>query len=122
MNFVWLKDFLDDEVAVSEDLYEVMQAFRGSRPTSALRFDCSWPTQRHGCDLSQSSARGLIPRLQFTPRPSAIRLAELAEVDVAAELALGQLQPRLQFAQLRLDLAPASRLAVVALRDRGTSG
>lgn len=35
MNFVWLKDFLDDEVAVSEDLYEVMQAFRGSRPTSA---------------------------------------------------------------------------------------
>jgi hypothetical protein len=35
MNFVWLRDFLDDEVAVSEDLYEVMQAFRGSRPTSA---------------------------------------------------------------------------------------
>jgi len=35
MNFVWLKDFLDDEVAVSEDLYEVMQAFRGTRPTSA---------------------------------------------------------------------------------------
>jgi hypothetical protein len=35
MNYSWLKDFLDDEVAVSEDLYEVMQAFRGSRPTSA---------------------------------------------------------------------------------------
>jgi hypothetical protein len=35
MNFIWLKDFLDDEVAVSEDLYEVMQAFRGSKPTSA---------------------------------------------------------------------------------------
>jgi hypothetical protein len=35
MNFIWLKDFLDDEVAVSHDLYEVMQAFRGSRPTSA---------------------------------------------------------------------------------------
>jgi hypothetical protein len=35
MNYVWLKDFLDDEVAISEDLYEVMQAFRGSRPTSA---------------------------------------------------------------------------------------
>ena len=35
MNYAWLKDFLDDEVAVSEDLYEVMQAFRGSRPTSA---------------------------------------------------------------------------------------
>lgn len=31
----WLRDFLDDEVAVSEDLYEVMQEFRGSRPTSA---------------------------------------------------------------------------------------
>jgi hypothetical protein len=35
MNFIWLKDFLDDEVAVSNDLYEVMQAFRSSRPTSA---------------------------------------------------------------------------------------
>jgi hypothetical protein len=35
MNFIWLKDFLDDEVAVSRDLYEVMQAFRSSRPTSA---------------------------------------------------------------------------------------
>ena len=36
LNFIWLKDFLDDEVAVSQDLYEVMQAFRNSsRPTSA---------------------------------------------------------------------------------------
>ncbi len=35
MNFIWLKDFLDDEVAVSHDLYEVMQAFTSSRPTSA---------------------------------------------------------------------------------------
>jgi len=35
MNFIWLKDFLDDEVSVSHDLYEVMQAFRSSRPTSA---------------------------------------------------------------------------------------
>ena len=35
MNFIWLKDFLDDEVAISHDLYEVMQAFRSSRPTSA---------------------------------------------------------------------------------------
>ena len=35
MNFIWLKDFLDDEVAVSEDLYEVMQTFRGTKPTSA---------------------------------------------------------------------------------------
>jgi hypothetical protein len=35
MNFIWLKDFLDDEVVVSHDLYEVMQAFRGSKPSSA---------------------------------------------------------------------------------------
>ena len=35
MNFIWLKDFLDDEVSVSEDLYEVMQAFRSTTPTSA---------------------------------------------------------------------------------------
>jgi hypothetical protein len=35
MNFIWLKDFLDDEVSVSEDLYEVMQAFRTTTPTSA---------------------------------------------------------------------------------------
>jgi hypothetical protein len=35
MNFTWLKDFLDDEVMVSQDLHEVMQVFRGSRPTSA---------------------------------------------------------------------------------------
>jgi hypothetical protein len=35
MNFIWLKDFLDDEVAVSHDLYEVLQAFRSNRPTSA---------------------------------------------------------------------------------------
>ena len=33
-NYVWLQDFLDDEVMVSHDLYEVMQAFRSSRPTS----------------------------------------------------------------------------------------
>jgi hypothetical protein len=35
MNFIWLKDFLDDEVAVSNDLYEVMQTFHASKPTSA---------------------------------------------------------------------------------------
>jgi hypothetical protein len=37
MNFLWLKDFLDDEIAVSGDLYEVMQSFRspGEKPTSA---------------------------------------------------------------------------------------
>ena len=35
MNFIWLKDFMDDEIAISQDLYEVMQAFASSRPTSA---------------------------------------------------------------------------------------
>ncbi len=35
MNFIWLKDFLDDEVAVSQDLYEVMQTFGAGQPTSA---------------------------------------------------------------------------------------
>jgi hypothetical protein len=37
LNFVWLKDFLDDEVAVTQDLYEVMQTFRAGteKPTSA---------------------------------------------------------------------------------------
>jgi hypothetical protein len=35
MNFIWLKDFLDDEVMVSQDFYDVMQAFRNSQPTSA---------------------------------------------------------------------------------------
>ena len=35
MNFIWLKDFLDDEVAVSHDLYEVMQTLHATRPTSA---------------------------------------------------------------------------------------
>lgn len=36
MNYVWLKDFLDDEVAVTHDLYEVMQNFRGNgKPTRA---------------------------------------------------------------------------------------
>ena len=31
-NYVWLHDFLDDEVAISPDLYEVLRAFRGNRP------------------------------------------------------------------------------------------
>jgi hypothetical protein len=35
MNFIWLKDFLDDEVAVSTDLYEVMQSLHIGKPTSA---------------------------------------------------------------------------------------
>lgn len=35
MNFLWLKDFMDDEVKISQDFYDVMQAFQSSRPTSA---------------------------------------------------------------------------------------
>jgi hypothetical protein len=31
-NYVWLQDFLDDEVAISADLYEVLRAFRTYRP------------------------------------------------------------------------------------------
>lgn len=34
MNFIWLKDFLDDEVCVTQDLHEVLQSFRSSRPAS----------------------------------------------------------------------------------------
>jgi hypothetical protein len=34
MHFVWLQDFLDDEVMVTSDLYEVLQAFRSYRPSA----------------------------------------------------------------------------------------
>jgi hypothetical protein len=34
MNFIWLKDFLDDEVCITEDLHEVLQNFRGCRPSA----------------------------------------------------------------------------------------
>jgi hypothetical protein len=34
LNFIWLKDFLDDEVRISEDLHEVLQAFRSCKPTA----------------------------------------------------------------------------------------
>jgi hypothetical protein len=34
MHFVWLQDFLDDEVRVSTDLYDVLQAFRAYRPSA----------------------------------------------------------------------------------------
>jgi hypothetical protein len=33
-NYAWLQDFLDDEVRISEDLYEVLQAFRTCRPSA----------------------------------------------------------------------------------------
>ena len=32
MNFIWLKDFLDDEVCITDDLHEVLQSFRSARP------------------------------------------------------------------------------------------
>jgi hypothetical protein len=34
LKFIWLNDFLDDEVLVTGDLYEVMQAFRSVRPSA----------------------------------------------------------------------------------------
>jgi len=33
-NHVWLHDFLDDEVCVTRDLYEVLRAFRSYRPSA----------------------------------------------------------------------------------------
>ena len=34
-NYLWLQDFLDDEVCVTPDLYEVLCAFRTNRRPSA---------------------------------------------------------------------------------------
>jgi hypothetical protein len=34
MHFIWLKDFLDDEVCITSDLHEVLQAFRSCRPSA----------------------------------------------------------------------------------------
>ena len=33
-NYLWLKDFLDDEVVITSDLYEVLRAFQGQRPSA----------------------------------------------------------------------------------------
>jgi hypothetical protein len=33
-NYLWLQDFLDDEVCITNDLYEVLQAFRCYRPSA----------------------------------------------------------------------------------------
>ncbi len=33
-NYLWLQDFLDDEVAITSDLYEVLRAFRCYRPSA----------------------------------------------------------------------------------------
>jgi hypothetical protein len=31
-HFIWLQDFLDDEVNISDDLHDVLMAFRATRP------------------------------------------------------------------------------------------
>jgi hypothetical protein len=33
-NYVWLQDFLDDQVAITSDLYEVLRSFRCHRPSA----------------------------------------------------------------------------------------
>ena len=33
-NYLWLHDFLEDEVCVTQDLYEVLRAFRAYRPSA----------------------------------------------------------------------------------------
>lgn len=33
-NYLWLQDFLDDQVMITEDLYDVLRAFRYSRPSA----------------------------------------------------------------------------------------
>jgi hypothetical protein len=33
-NYLWLQDFLEDEVCITEDLYEVLRAFRCYRPSA----------------------------------------------------------------------------------------
>jgi hypothetical protein len=33
-NYLWLQDFLDDEVRVTSDLYEVLREFRYYRPSA----------------------------------------------------------------------------------------
>jgi hypothetical protein len=33
-NYLWLQDFLDDEVTITPDLYEVLRSFRCCRPSA----------------------------------------------------------------------------------------
>jgi hypothetical protein len=33
-NYLWLQDFLDDEVRITPDLYEILRAFRCYRPSA----------------------------------------------------------------------------------------
>jgi hypothetical protein len=32
--YMWLKDFMDDEVRITDDLYEVLQEFSGYKPSA----------------------------------------------------------------------------------------
>lgn len=34
MNYLWLQDFMDDEISVTHDLHDVLQNFRGRRPSA----------------------------------------------------------------------------------------
>jgi hypothetical protein len=34
-NHLWLNDFLEDEVCVTDDLYEVLRAFRSCQPSAS---------------------------------------------------------------------------------------
>lgn len=34
LNFIWLKDFLDDEICITQDLQDVLETFRGVRPSA----------------------------------------------------------------------------------------
>ena len=33
-NYLWLQDFLDDEVRITTDLYEILRTFRSYRPSA----------------------------------------------------------------------------------------
>ena len=33
-NYVWLRDFEDDEIRVTQDFYDVMRAFAATRPSA----------------------------------------------------------------------------------------
>jgi hypothetical protein len=33
-NYLWLQDFVDDEIRITADLYEVLRAFRSCRPSA----------------------------------------------------------------------------------------
>jgi len=33
-NFLWLQDFLEDEIVVTPDLYDVLRAFQAVRPSA----------------------------------------------------------------------------------------